>query len=683
VETTHEFKNALAPTQILSPPGIGLSPDGAILYWLIDFGPTTKGVIRRINTNTFALQGADIEVGIKPSAIALSPDGSRAVVVHETSNFASVVDTATNAVDEVPVDAPHVDVAISADGARAYVLPDRSDKLVSMIDVSLRSVKRFALTTGISPAPLKRFALAPGEDHIYAIVSGVPLLLSVQMGTLTPSGWQRTSGEVRLVCMPKPFHLIAELGSDSLPTSLSQVVPVAASRPYEFSFWGIASEPLTDEPPLAEVLWLNSTCGLLATDAVPIETFVPDPSSPTNSGKPQLVFHRLTTRIVNGETQPLTSPPGAEQAEVRFTVGKEEFARVDQVSLGVTSELAANSDFKLQTKGQLADWTLKPSVAPGFSVTGTEGGLQLRNLGGATAELVQTVAAETGRPFTLEFQGKSLVESPVEPARVELRWLKSDSSAAGDVTVLKILPTGLDSLAAGGSVPPGSAKVEIHVIVPAKTTIEVKHVSLRYAKSTTVPVKFVAESPGDLVISDVRIAFEEVPPQTPPIPQRGLCTATAPGNKPGEKGGCCFCHKCGEETVMTETTSVMTAEGQPATMARCKSCKTELLSVGGPLVAAAEPLPLRKTMLPQPVIVIPAPLNPVSPAVGNASPSRLIDIPGIGKARAKQLTEIGIDSVEKLAASTPEKVREIKFITHHMATNIITEAKSRLPGATT
>jgi predicted flap endonuclease-1-like 5' DNA nuclease len=64
-----------------------------------------------------------------------------------------------------------------------------------------------------------------------------------------------------------------------------------------------------------------------------------------------------------------------------------------------------------------------------------------------------------------------------------------------------------------------------------------------------------------------------------------------------------------------------------------------------------------------------------------ADTPELTDIRGIGAARAKQLTEIGIDSVEKLAASTTESVAKIKFITTTVASRIISEAKSRVSGS--
>jgi len=167
-------------------------------------------------------------------------------------------------------------------------------------------------------------------------------------------------------------------------------------------------------------------------------------------------------------------------------------------------------------------------VTPGFIVSAVEEGLQLKNAGAATAELVQTVPAESERPFTIEFQGKASAGPSAELPRIELRWLKADGSAAGDPAILKIQPDGLDSAIANGTVPKDSTKVEIHVVAPPKTTTEVKRVSLQHPRTTTVPVKFISEAPGDLNVSEVRIAFEKVVPKAPPIPARGLCTATPP-----------------------------------------------------------------------------------------------------------------------------------------------------------
>ena len=132
---------------------------------------------------------------------------------------------------------------------------------------------------------------------------------------------------------------------------------------------------------------------------------------------------------------------------------------------------------------------------------------------------------------------------------------------------------------------------------------------------------------------------------------------------------------------MTDMIAVTTAEGRPAMMARCATCGTDVLSVGGPVVAGAKPLALQQTLATRPVLVRSAALiRPSATLQGTTEALKLTDIHFIGERRAKQLADIGIDSVEKLAASTTRIVAQIKYITPRMASQIIVEAKSRLPG---
>jgi predicted flap endonuclease-1-like 5' DNA nuclease len=476
--------------------------------------------------------------------------------------------------------------------------------------------------------------------------------------------------------------LVAILNSDSMPTALSQVVPVVESCPYEFSFSGIAWDPGTNEPPaVAEILWLNN-CGLLRADAVPIKllpeqgdatSFSTNMLAPDAAGRAPLLFHR----------ELLMAPAGAEQAEVRFTVPIVGGAAIDQVSLSATSEAAVNADFKLQQEGRLVCWTVSPGIAPGFAVLADGAGIELRNAGATVVELVQKVTVSSGSPFTLEFKGKAVAgSSPETSPQVELRWLKSDQTPTGSPTVLEIPSDGLSSSIASQTAPADATEAEIQVVIPPRTTLQVKNISLRFSSSATVPLTFIAESPGELTLSDVRIAFEQVAPQAPPVSERGLCTATPPGCEPGENGDSCFCHQCEEETDMIEMQPVMTREGRPATMARCSTCRSEVLRAGGPLAAGAETLNLRQTSVPGPIIVsAPSAIESSALSQPEAITPSLTDLRGIAEARAKQLTEAGIDSVEKLAAATPETVAKIKFISPEMASQLIAQAKSRLPGS--
>jgi DNA-binding beta-propeller fold protein YncE len=669
------------PTDSLQPhppSALALSPDGLVLYLVIDFDTVGPSVVRQISTSTFS-SGGDLRVGLRPSAIAISPNGRVGVVTNTGSNNVSIFDTASRSVTTVPVDSSPVGVVISPDSARSYVLINQTDRLISTIDLGQKSVvNKFAFR---STRTVTAFALAPAEEKIYVVMTQgqTSSLLPIEMGTRLPAEWQVTSGVVSPMCLPTPFHRVAVMNSESSPTSFSQVVPVAESLVYEFSFWGIAVEPRENEPPaLAEVLWLNGACGLLKVDPIPIELIERGvEETPVETFGRFGVGSELMSRLVLHRAT-LESPAGANQAEVRFSVGKTAIAAIDLVSLTATSELAANGDFQLRKNNQLIGWNLVPAQTPGFRAEATPEAIQFSNHGSVQVELVQTIAVESEQPFTLQFEGNATATLPSETPRIELRWLDAGGAAIGEPTLLKILPTGVDTASANGVAPQDSVQAEIHVVVPPKTSLEVKRVSLKYTKTTPVSVKFISEAPGDMIVSDVRIAFEQVEPKAPSLGRQNLCSATPPGDEPGERVDSCYCHQCEEETLMMQATAVLTESGRPATKGRCSTCKTEVVRAGGAMVVGGEALS-PPSIPAQPVMVSPSSLTsliPESQVVGPAP--QLTDIRGIGEARARQLTAIGIDSVEKLAESTPEQVAEIQFITKTLAAQIIEQAKSSL-----
>jgi DNA-binding beta-propeller fold protein YncE len=664
-------------TQTGSPLDIALSPDEKLLYLLVNRGSANPAVLQIVDISVPAVLPAPpplatVAVGRGPIDLALTPNGKTAVVPNLTDNTVSLIDTAsrtTAAVVNVRP-GPRV-VAVSPDSARAYVF-SQGPRSIATIDLDRHIVlANFDLNESFTtPPPLaESMAISPRGEQLYLVNSGTNTLSSVQFGSRRPSEWQLTSGDVKPTCLIAPFHLVAQLGSATLPTSLSQVVPVAESVPYEFSFWGIATESFTDDQPaLAEILWLGDDCGHVQTDSIPIEIAPVNPQLPPGPPPvPTLVFHRLNSRTVSGVSGPLTAPPGAKQAEIRFSLGKDATAFVDLASLSVTGEALANGDFKSKKNGQLTGWTLEPETTPGFIVSEAGDALKLQNAGTTTAELVQTVAAQTDKPFTVEFEGKSFAGSSETP-RIELRWLKADKGPAAEPMVVQLEPTALDLTTASGTVPAGSAEVQVRVVVPAGATLEVKRFSLRYERFTIVPVKFIAESPGDLNLSQVRVGFERVEPKAPPIPAGMLCKPV------DQKARGCYCAHCQEETEMIEPEQTTTPAGRPATRGRCANCSSEVVSVGGP-TARPQAAIARQTMEPRPVIVRPVTVTSASPQTA-AQVRRLTDIHGIGEPRAKQLSDIGIDSVEKLAAATPETVLKIKFITEEMATRIIAEAQS-------
>lgn len=639
-----------APEETAAPRALALSPDGQFLYIVVERASADPAKVRIFDTRTGVfLTTPDITVGhtsiSNRTALALTQDGTRALVTNAPDNSISVVDLVSGNVTSISVGAPPGDVAISQDGTRAYAL-SRTGRSVSVIDLNGNVVVGAPiLISGTDPSPVA-LGLTPQGDRLYVAVNedgpSASFVSSIQIGKRLPAEWHLTSGEATPFCIDAPFHLVSILGSQLTQTGLSQVMSVAPSTVYEFSFWGIARESDTDvTPALAEVLWLGDDCGAVGSPlSIPIQLMTAPSTAAAGAPREELIFDPNGA----GRTSPLqlhraraTSPAGAKQAEVRFTIPMEGLAAIDQVSLITTSEEALNGDFKQQDAGRLTGWKVSPTNAPGFRVLATADGIQLLNASATTVELIQAVDAKSGEPFTLGVEGRTTVAAATNP-RIDVRWIKSDGAATGSPTVIEIDSGSSSFLVASGSAPDDAAHAEIHLTIPAGSTLEVKRTSLRFSALTIVPISFIAEAPGELTVSDVRVAFEEVEATGPPRDVQ-LCIATPPGHDPGKEH--CPCDVCAAED-----------SGEPE---------------------AADSMA-------QPVVVVPHLSSPGALNLMTIPPAfRLTDVPGIAEARARQLIAIGIDSVAKLASSTPDTVAQIKFITPKMAARIIADAKSLIP----
>ncbi len=643
-------KIAAGTGQTESPRAMTVSADGNLLYLLTDGGSTDPPEIQVIDANGFGLVRTSIKIRstaaptFDRAGIAIvGPD--RVVVTNVDANKVGLADITAGNVIPIEVGEEPIDVVVSPEGKHAYTL-NRKDKSVSIIDLDRRTVQSFDDFFPSGAQSVEAFAISPQGDQICvgsreAVHKSYVSL--IQIGARVPLEWHLTSGTAQPICLGDPFHLVALLGSPTKPTGLSQVMPVSAATLYEFSFWGLARENDVGEPAIAEVFWLGDNCGpitpnpdpipikLIETGSAPPPTALVPPNPDTQSYHLQL--HRVR----------MTSPAGAAQAEVRFTVPANGEAGVDQVSLIATSEVAVNSDFNLYEQGRLAGWTSRPANAPGFVVRAAPDGVQLINAGAADIELVQTVSVKADDPFTLEFRGKATAATAARNPRVEVRWLKTDGTPTALSTAIEIFPDGLGSAVAAGRVPGDAVKAEIHVAVSAGTTLEVKAVSLRFLAPTIVPVTFIAEAPGELTVSDIRVAFDQLKPSPPPVPDRGLCVATPPGREPGEDE--CGCPLCSEES----------EDGHDS---RATPAATQTTSVG-PIVLG-----------------MPSSIIATTPVTFPTATFQLTDIHGIGEARAQQLADAGIDTVEKLATAAPESVVQIKFITPEMASRLIAQAKA-------
>ena len=106
----------------------------------VDVGNLGSDSVSVLDTRTNTAV-ATIPVGDGPSAIAITPDGTRAYVVNSNSDSVSVIDLATNSTVGAPIpvgDGPSA-IAITPDGTRAY-LAIRNTNRVSMIDTRTNTV---------------------------------------------------------------------------------------------------------------------------------------------------------------------------------------------------------------------------------------------------------------------------------------------------------------------------------------------------------------------------------------------------------------------------------------------------------------------------------------------------------------------------------------------------------------
>jgi YVTN family beta-propeller protein len=124
--------------------GLTVSPDGAKLYAVIGSN------IYPINTTT-GFVGAAIPVGIRPSSIVITDDGSRAFVTNSGGNNVSVINTATNTViSTIAVGSYPFGLSLSPDGASLYVANYNSNN-VSVINTASYELTA-TITVGSGPA---------------------------------------------------------------------------------------------------------------------------------------------------------------------------------------------------------------------------------------------------------------------------------------------------------------------------------------------------------------------------------------------------------------------------------------------------------------------------------------------------------------------------------------------------
>lgn len=691
------------------PAALAISVDGNRLYvavanvsvasvlkqqiWVLDSDAIANGPLQTI------------DVSCQPTAIALTPDGTHAIVVGPQSSITgspsllSMIELATQLNTDVTFGGVPTSLVVSPDGQQAFVggSADPSGGGGASATGSIKVVDlnrgRVVQTIGLDGVPAA-VAVTPQGDRVYAVndtSKGSRLSLPINvisLGSRVPAEWMLTAGSVRPFCLSGDIQTVALLGQAATlrgpvppANGLSQVVPAAACT-YDFSFWGLSDL----DGSIGEVLWLDQTGQLLRADQLPIQTWIqpslgsgfsiiaPPPPPPTfeqalASTQPP-VLHRSR----------LSAPDGTVQAEVRFTVPAGGLAAVGLVSLSGTSAVLTNSDLQILQSGVPAGWTLTPKGAA-VSISQVEGGIEIQNGGAATAELVQTSSLQAGQKFTVQLAGRAVRQPQAQQnPGIELHWLKDDGSAAGTSTVFEIQPQDFDHLAGGDTVPKNTTRAEVHVVIPSATSLIIGQLSVESLQTTKVPVSFIAQSPGELTISALQVGYEKTAPPKPAIPSGGLASPTPPNRSPGEPTGDCHCPCCGNDTKRSGVSSVNTLAGKPGTIGTCINCGAMVVRLGGSLVAGAPRLSL-------PLVSRTFRASLVSKArtrgPGRSTPTKvqlpLTAVRGIGPNREKELRKSGIHSIRELAAARPEVVaRALTGVSISNAPHIIEEARKLL-----
>lgn len=232
---------------------IGSVPQAGVRAYVTNLNGSSVSVIDTA-TNTVV---ATIPVGNSPLGIALNPAGTQAYVASEGPSTLSVIDTATNAVatvvplppgftagTPVPFPANPAGVAITPDGARAYVANSRAHT-VSVVEVTASPIPtpgtitlaQAANPTGIvagnvnnDPARTRVF-VAQGNPNSVAVIDAVPssptyntVLATVAVG-VRPRGLALNADGTRLFVTNETSNTISVIDTTQNPPVVIATIP--------------------------------------------------------------------------------------------------------------------------------------------------------------------------------------------------------------------------------------------------------------------------------------------------------------------------------------------------------------------------------------------------------------------------------------------------------------------------
>jgi len=232
----------------------------------------------------------------------------------------------------------------------------------------------------------------------------------------------------------------------------------------------------------------------------------------------------LDIRNSKGEAR-LIAPSGAVHAEIRFVQPTPGVLFLDDVSFLPTLEGLVNTRFhvwELDAQGQPTvplGWMRSNGWVDQGNYDSRRVYIKLSGAGPEDAVLMQTIASvDAGKPYELRvtahpeplFAENVATRSVSQRTRLELHWLDNDKQI-GEPVILPLDRRDFPKHGWSGIAPANATQAEIRLIQPKdkdKGNLIVKSVSLMRVDLVDVPLTFLAEAPGELNISNLRVTYD-------------------------------------------------------------------------------------------------------------------------------------------------------------------------------
>jgi hypothetical protein len=377
-------------------------------------------------------------------------------------------------------------------------------------------------------------AIGQATDHTVASNEGPKLVLTassdLQLGPWckadVPTGWQ---GEAGRIVRGKPDGRIVVGLIASLPTrgqglpcfdlpkisaldpiqqaELSQRIPITGKCSYRLRFRYLIEAIDNQSSPVSrwQIDWLDNAGRILNTEGA-------------------LLFRpRFDGTDRSRYEAHLVAPPDAVEAQLRFTQELSGLLTLSDASFSPTFETVTNGQFRVMEETRSHQsvpvaWNLASGLIDTLDASShaLAMGIRLRGDAPEDSALAQTFEITAGKIYVLNVRARLDSSLPEEPAtrpiqqraRVELRWLNTDQPIGAPI-ILPLDGCDFPDHAWSGPAPAGANRAEVRLIQPrGQGNLIVESVSLTQIDQVEVPLIFLAETPGALTISNLRVTYD-------------------------------------------------------------------------------------------------------------------------------------------------------------------------------